>query len=173
MRVKSDKDTIQLLIIQCHMFEYGFNLSPDYAEQPIGFLYHGFAGLHLISTMFLTKDDGETGPRYGVFYRILKPMGLEYLLVPIWKIMDSRVGKTTFGEYIRHSRNKLCTHGNLSFESLPPQIQALAFDASTNTEFQRLLEKLSQKILSLQHDLEKVVDDFGKAGSDPNKTPRK
>lgn len=159
---KKDKEKIELVITHCEMFLYGFHqpsfLLSDFTptrERIIADLYNIFTGMHLISTMFLL--DKENNPMGGFCYRILGPLGLGHLLKPIKKIMDTPLDKTTFGNYIRRSRAKLATHGDLSFSSLRFEEQEITFDNKKILKFQKLMERLDEEVESLKNKLEEYI----------------
>lgn len=155
-------ESIEILILHCRMFCYGYRDSLEFLIDPIASLYNQFAGLHLISTMFLIKDK-KREIRGGVFYRVLQPIGLEHLLAPIWEVMDLPLGNTNFGDYLRISRNKLTTHGDLSFMSLPSDVQHITFDEDAVEQFNELLEKLAECVIELQDSLEKIPSSLSDA----------
>jgi hypothetical protein len=151
------KGNIRLVILHCRMFEYGFSQTPDTVRDTVGRLYHQFAGLHLISTMFLIdRNDRVMG---GFCYRALEPIGLAHLLEPIREILGSSVGDTTFGDFIRRSRNKLTVHGDFSLESLPVAEREVPFDSDARKGFAVLLERLANEIKKLQDELTKLVQE--------------
>ncbi len=158
---EKDKENIEPVIFHCKMFEYGFSqtYSPTLealgVTDPIPRLYNEFAGIHLISTMFLL-DKGNK-PMGGFCYRVLKPIGLEGLLDKIREIMELPVGNTTFGDFTRHSRNKLTVHGDLSFASLPSEVKEVPFNESYVEEFQELLEKLAVEVKCLEKNLMAII----------------
>ncbi|HIH36872.1 MAG TPA: hypothetical protein HA232_03070 [Methanocellales archaeon] len=152
---KKDKEIIDLVIFHCEMFEFGFSFIDP---RPIAQLYNMFAGFHLISTMFLIKDQRDKdSPMGGFCYRVLKPLHLEHLLDPIKKIIDTPLGDTTFGDYIRRSRSKLATHGDLSFNSLPLTERKITFNNREVAKFQDLLAELAKEVRILKNNLEKYL----------------
>ena len=159
---EEDKKTIELVIFHCRMFEYGFSQTYSPSLEAAGFadpiprFYHMFAGMHLIFTMFLVdKADKRMG---GYCYRVLEPMGVEGLLDKIGEIMDSPVGSTTFGDFIRHSRNKLTVHENLGFDSLPSVDKEVPFDEGAVQSFEDLLERLGEEVKNLENELKRLTD---------------
>lgn len=155
---KKDKEKIRRVIVHCKMFEYGFNQTYRFPiDDPISLNYDSFAGLHLISTMFLL-DKGNK-PMGGFCYRILEPMRLAVLLEPIREIVESPIGNTTFGNFIRNSRNKLATHGDLSFASLPVVDKKLPFSNDLVERFQYIFERLAEEVKNLENNLEKMLNE--------------
>ena len=158
---KEKREKIELVILHCEMFIYGTNdpfLSVRAKYKTIPWFYNIFCLMHLISTMFLIQDYSEENrPMSGFCYRTLKPLGLGDLLKPIQKIMDTPLGNTTFGDYIRRSRAKLCTHGDLSFKSLPGEEQKITSNNKEVLKFQDLMEKLIQEVIILKEKLEKNI----------------
>src|SRR6266851_4515338 len=71
-------------------------------------LYHMFANANLINTLFLV--DKRTSPMGGYVFRALSQHGLKHLLDDIEVIVNAPIGRTTFGDIIRHNRNKLMVH---------------------------------------------------------------
>ena len=158
---EKDKENIHLVIFHCRMFEYGFSQTYSPILEAFGVtdriarFYHQFAGLHLISTMFLV-DKGDK-PMGGFCYRVLEPLGLGDLLDPIRGIMESPIGNTTFGDFIRRSRNKLAVHGDLSFGSLPSVDKQVPFDTNAVEGFQDLLERLAEEVENLEDNLTRLI----------------
>lgn len=158
---EKDKENIELVIFHCKMFEYGFSQTYSPTLEALGVadqiasFYHQFAGLHLISTMFLL-DKGDK-PMGGFCYRVLETMGLESLQDQIREILESPIGNTTFGDFVRHSRNKLTVHGDLSFDSLPSTDKEVPFDEDAFQSFQDLLERLAGKVKNLENNLIKII----------------
>ena len=158
---EKDKENVELVIFHCKMFEYGFSQTYSPALEALGVsdsiprFYNQFTGLHLISTMFLLdKGDKLMG---GFCYRVLEPMGLEGLLDQIREIIESPIGNTTFGDFIRHSRNKLTVHGDLSFYCLPSVDKEVPFDEHVSQSRQGLLERLAEEVKNLENKLIKII----------------
>ncbi|TSD02641.1 MAG: hypothetical protein Athens071416_577 [Parcubacteria group bacterium Athens0714_16] len=126
-----DKEKLDRVIFHCEMFMYGSNF-PEYMENfgygnNIPGEYNRFAGLHLISTMFLNKDRSEPKGQkmYGLCYRLLKPMNLNKLLLPIEEILNKKIGNTTFGNCIKETRTNYATHGKFNFEDLSDEVKKI------------------------------------------------
>ena len=143
------------------MFLYGtkdpfLNIRAEFGSAP--WFYNNFCLMHLISTMFLIKDSKKEASLMGGFcYRILKPLGLSDLLKPIKNIFDVKLGKTTFGDYIKRTRSRLATHGDLSFRSLPVAEQKITFSKPLVLKFERLMEKLITEVEVLKNTLEGYI----------------
>jgi hypothetical protein len=71
--------------------------------------------------------------------------------------MQTPLGKTTFGNYIRRTRNTLGTHGNLLFYSLPVTERNISFSDEDVLKFQTLMEKLIQEVQTLKNKLEDYI----------------
>jgi hypothetical protein len=81
-------------------------------------LLNSFSSLHLITSMFLV--DARNQATGGLCSTILKKRRRLHLLDEIRDLLHRGVGQTTVGDFLRKSRNKLATHGDFSFGSLPP-----------------------------------------------------
>ncbi len=81
-------------------------------------------------------------------------LDLNHELLPIRQIIDSPVGDTTFGDFIRVSRNKLTTHGNLSVESLPEREKSVPYDPVAADRFEELMEEFVYEVSQLRSRLE-------------------
>lgn len=159
MSDKKNREILESLIWHCRMFLYGCSDSPELLVNEIANSFFQFAMLHLTSTMFITKDK-SSDTHGGFFYRALSPMGLEYLLAPIEKVLDSPIGNTTLREFIRSKRNKLCTHGDLSFRSQPLKIQTVAWDNNAIEQFNEAHENLNLQVQNLLKQLELVMPPY-------------
>jgi|GEM_PF-2971321 len=152
-------NTLDLVVGHLMMLEYGMSqkFSPELEKYgitlPVQRLYNTFALMHLITTMFLLdkKDHLLMG---GFCYQALNSLGLADKLEPLRKTFDGKVGKTTLGEYIRLSRNKLATHGDLTVFSLPPAVQDASGSPRAIAQFDRLMEKLDGQTTRLRIILE-------------------
>lgn len=151
-------EKLELVVFHLEMLQYGMNqkFSPQFEQlgisSPIHRLYNTFALMHLITTMFLL-DKGSL-PMGGFCYRALADLGLANKLRPIRRTLESRVGKTTLGDFIRHSRNKLATHGDLQFASLPPETQAVPGSQRAVAQFDRLMNNLESQAATIRVVLE-------------------
>lgn len=155
-------DALELVAVHCRMLQYGMSLSFSTTLEHLGVvskvprLYNIFALMHLVVTMFLV--DGENGSRGGACYRLLHPLGLEKWLKPIDRIMQRKVGATTLGRYLRVSRNKLATHGDLSFASLPAEMQAIPSSTRALGQFERAMQRLQQEVRKLEERASQRLD---------------
>ena len=150
------KESIELVIFHCDMFLYGYQGPTDAIVNPVANSYNQFAGLHLISTMFLIQDDRKE-PMGGFCYRTLEPLGISDLLDAIRQLIETPVGQTTFGDFIRYSRNKLATHGDLSFSQMPKNTQSLPFEENAFRKFQKLMGELAEEVYRLRCRLKETV----------------
>jgi hypothetical protein len=151
-------EVLDLVVFHLKMLEHGMNRKFDPVLEQYGYttpiqrLYDTFALMHLITTMFLLdKNKHAMG---GYCYRSLKDLGLADKLEPIRRTLEGKVGKTTLGDFIRHSRNKLATHGELTFASLPPEAQGVHGSPQALSQFNRLMERLDGQVTRLRIALE-------------------
>lgn len=153
---------IESVLVHLEMFEYGFNQTYNPRLEEMGVLsripqlYNLFAGLHLISTLFLV--DKQDNPMGGFIYLALKDIGLEQHLEPIKRVLETKTGKTTFGDFIRLSRNKLATHGLLELDSIPETARSLPEKKEWVREWQNALENLVQEVTNVKQKLEQLID---------------
>lgn len=152
-----DGGPYSLLKRHCRMYLYGSNGSPEVIVNEVAQDFYIFALLHLISTMFITADN-KNDENGGIFHRILDPLGKEILLIDIDKILSQPIGKTTLKQYIRTKRNKLATHGKLSFSSQPEQIKKLTFNEKNVNQFYEGMRRLDKAVYKLYNDLEKLEE---------------
>ncbi|MBN2378376.1 hypothetical protein JXM67_01040 [candidate division WOR-3 bacterium] len=158
---REDIERIELVIFHCRMLEYWFDQKSNPVlemagfEDPIARFYHNFAGLHLLATLLLV--DRRQRPMGGFFYNVLEPIRLGDLLEPIRNIIDSPVGETTFGDFIRHNRNKLTVHGDLTFDSLPQESKDIPFDKDAVETIYDLFEELDVEVTNLKLKLEEIL----------------
>lgn len=68
-----------------------------------------------ISIYFLLDTNGTRG----IIFKTLKEVGLESLGKPFLEILNKKIGRITFGEYVRKLRNKILTHGTYSSGEIP------------------------------------------------------
>ena len=145
----SDKLNINRLLHHCDMFRYACDGSPEFRMNPIASDFFQFGLLHLTSTLFITEG--------GMFHRILDPMGHSTLLRRVDAALDSKVGKTTLRQFVRSKRNKLATHGDLSFASQPREIQKVTYSRRALQQFEQAMTSLEAAVLALAHELEKMM----------------
>ena len=146
---------ISSLIRYCRMYIYASCDTPEFMLNEIARYFFEFGLLHLIATMFITKDS-PSDPEGGVFHRILDPLGHEALLVPIDNILNSPVGTTTLKQFIRSKRNKLAVHGSLEFSSQPSEVQDVTFDKEALSQFAQRMHGLDEAVAVLEDELEKL-----------------
>jgi len=152
------KKSIELVIFHCDLFLYGHSGTPQIAFNNIARLYNLFAGLHLISTMFLIQDSKKNPkPMGGFCYRVLEPLGLTDLLKDIQQILETPLAKTTFGDFIRLSRNRLATHGDLSLERMLEKALSLTKDRNAVDKFEELMDELAGEVDTLRDKLKELV----------------
>ncbi|MCK4593531.1 hypothetical protein KAU45_03450 [bacterium] len=120
-------------------------------RQPIIQDVNIFTILHLITTLFLV--DKKKDKMGGFCYKALRKVGHEHLLDNICILINSKIGNTTFGDYIRHKRNKLTVHGMLEFSSLPEENKAVTFNNDLTDDFTELMEQFEQELLQLEENL--------------------
>lgn len=84
-------------------------------------------------------------------------MGYGHLLKDVDSALNSKVGKTTLREFIRLKRNKLATHGDLSFYSQPKEIQNVTFSKRALREFERAMSALETAAYALSRKLKEMV----------------
>jgi hypothetical protein len=154
--LQKSKD-LEGLITDLSMLLYGWDASTrpglfTPTSWSIADLYHMFAGTHLITSLFLVdKEESRMG---GVVFRVLSRYDLEHWLEPIASILDSEIGKTTFGDVIRLNRNRLMTHGDFSLESLPAAVQAVTHEQEQAERFRTLMEDLMTEVFHLRKKIE-------------------
>jgi len=151
-----DEESIYSLIRHCQMYIYASGGSPEIIFNEVARNFFNFGLLHLISTMFITKDS-RNEPKGGVFHRILNPLGYGLLLDPIDNILDSPLGKTTLRQYIRSKRNKLCVHGSLKFSTQPHEVLDVILNSEALSQFEERMDNLDEAVIVLKGELEKLV----------------
>jgi hypothetical protein len=92
----------------CFGFEKMNNLEEHYVDGSPGKAFFINAIYQQLAVFYLI--DKRHSPIGGVFYPALKKHGLEKLLDPIRRLMETPLGNTTFGEIIRVFRNKVIVH---------------------------------------------------------------
>ena len=130
------------------MFLFGCRPGPGYQTNEVYADFMMFGLLHLAATMFITKDK-RSDPRGGFFYRALSPAGLSGILDAVEEALEHPVGRTTLRQYVRHKRNKLATHGDLSFYSLPSEVQDITFDETSLAQHSEAWEALEFAVQEL------------------------
>ena len=113
-------ETAVLLVHAIKQFCFGFEkmneLADEYAHGSAGKAFFLSAIYQHLAVFFLI--DRGSKPMGGAFYRALSAHGLEHLLQPVREVMDSPLGKTTFGEVVRVFRNKALVHPSYSDSDL-------------------------------------------------------
>lgn len=150
-----DEESIYSLIRHCQMYIYASDGSTELMFNEVARNFFNFGLLHLISTMFITKDS-RSDPKGGAFHRILDPLGYGLLLDPIDNILDSPVGKTTLRQYIRSKRNKLCAHGSLKFSTQPHEVRDVILNGEALSQFEERMYSLDEAVTVLKGELEKL-----------------
>jgi len=151
-----NEDQIEMLIRHCKMFLYGNSVNPEIIVNQVAEDFFHFALLHLTSTMFLIKDPDQE-QKCGVFHRILDPIGESGLLDEIDKILQSPVGNTNLGEFIRRRRNKLATHSTLSITNLPEINLEVTYNSESLDQFNSAIERLIPEVSKLHDKLKKLI----------------
>ena len=82
----------------------------------------------------------------GAAYLLLSRHDLQHLLKPIRSILNHSIGNTTFGDFIRHERNKLMAHGDLAFSNLPKHIQEVPQKARLAVRLQELFAEFTHEV---------------------------
>ncbi len=111
--------------------------------------YHTFATGHLLATMFLLDGDG------GLVGRLLTRHGLADLLTPISAILERPLGRTTVGDFVRITRNRLMTHRDFSDGALPPEVREVREDQARLAELQGHMNDLREALLRLGDEVER------------------
>jgi hypothetical protein len=156
---KSELEQLDLLIFHLSMLQYGMSLTFSRQLEELSNigsvprLYNTFALMHLITTIFLV--DKRQLPMGGFAYRVLIRLRLAHLLEPIRKTMERKLGKTTLGDYLRRSRNKLAVHGDLDFASLSTDEQDVTFNEKALQTYERLMEQFERQVGRLKTKLER------------------
>ena len=156
-----DLDVLEEVIFHLLMLEYGlgFRYSPVLeavgATSPVPRYFHMFGTAHLITTLFLV-DRGRC--RNGGYCQLaLSRLHLVRFLSPIRRTLARRVGATTYGDFIRQSRNKLMVHGDLSFTSLPVEAQAVPFSPVSLRQYYRAQSRFEAQLPILRRQLQAAL----------------
>jgi hypothetical protein len=99
-----------------------------------------------IATLYLL--DREDLPMGGIAFKILQPVGLDYLLNPICSVLNSPVSEEiSLGETIRRARNKTMIHGTFDTKSIADDITPLVKQTGIHESRQKdLLAELIWKL---------------------------
>jgi len=87
--------------------------------------------------------DAKKYPPGGAFHQALRAFGLDGLLDPIRKILNSPLGDATFGEVVRAFRNEVLVHtsyGDFDLEPIYDKVDML--DPEVQATFRERLEEL-------------------------------
>lgn len=147
------ENTIVFLIHWIKQFCFGFDkmneISNEYEDGSPAKAFYLNAIYHYIAIFYLL-DKGPSDDMGGTFYKILKPYGFDDLLKPIQKIIQTSIGKTTFGEIIRVFRNKAIVHSNYRDADLDRiYAQVDMEDPNIAKQFRNLLIELYNQTISL------------------------
>jgi len=160
---ENEKKDIQRIIDHCSMLKDAF-MHPELqnlAEQDVSIDdLRTFTQIQLIGTMFLVYDneeERESVPMGGFLYRILKPLDLEHLLDSIRNILSQSIGPLTFEEFAREQRDKLTTHGDLSFESMSEAAKAVPRLEAAVKRWQEVMNELLEAVTELQDELADAI----------------
>lgn len=145
-----DQHPISGLRRHCRMYLYGSGGSPELMTNEVAQDFFSFALLHLTCTMFITTDHGD--PRQGIFHRTLDPIGQSHLLTEVDDILNSLLGKTTLRQFLRSKRNKLATHGTVTFSSQPRDVQDVTFDEES-LHHHDAMTRLESAVFRLEREL--------------------
>lgn len=116
--------------------------------------FHSFGLLHLITTLFLL-DRAKDAALGGFIFPTLSSLELERDLAALGRTFQASLGNTTFGDYIRLSRNKLATHGDLTVASLPFALPVVVRDPAWIARHDALFTRLERQVDVLTRRLEK------------------
>lgn len=144
-------EAVDRVIVHCDMCLYAHQELPQEFFDETAQRFRYFGVLHLISAMFLL-DRGDR-PMGGFVYPILRQVNLEFLLEPIQSILESTVGRITFGELLRIVRNRLATHGDLSEQALPEAVREVRVRHDDHPNVTELTENLAVAIGDLRQNL--------------------
>jgi len=150
------RESIERVILHCDMLLYGNTGSADTYLNPIARRFNDFAGIHLISTMFLIQDN-KKDPMGGFCYRVLEPLGFADLLKGIQQLFQTPLGQTTLGDYIRLCRNRLATHGDLSAAQMPEKELSLLHYDNAEVDYERLMDELQREVQKLRSKLKELL----------------
>jgi len=150
----SDEHPISALRRHCRMYLYGSGGSFELMGNEVARDFFSFAMLHLTCTMFITTDRGN--PRQGIFHRTLDPIGQSHLLTEVDDILDSPLGKTTLRQFLRSKRNKLATHGTVTFSSQPREVQDVTFDDESLQQHYDAMTRLDAAVFKLEEELRRL-----------------
>lgn len=151
-----EENPISLLRRHCRMFLYGSNSFPELIVNEVARDFYSFALLHLICTMFITTDKKNENIG-GIFHRVLDPLGKSELINEIDKILSLPIGRTTLKQFFRSKRNKLATHGSLSFSSQQDSNIDVIINKSNLDQYVEAMNQLSLAVFKLDENL-KVIE---------------
>ena len=96
----------------------------------------------------------------GAIFRVLSKHSLTHLLKDIRTIINTPVGRTNFGNIIRHNRNRLMVHGDLSFRTLPPEVRAVPRSPKQAERFAELMEEFIDEVRVLRSKIKKELNNL-------------
>jgi hypothetical protein len=137
----ANKTKVERLIRHCEMFLYAYQGSPEIIINPVANDFWTFGLLHLICTMYITTDFADEKPG-GAFHRLLDPMEQGHLLKGVDSALDLKVGESTLRKFLQTKRNKLATHRELDFLSLPKEVQDVSFDEKALKQYDSAMTML-------------------------------
>ncbi len=140
----TDSEAAQLILINFRLHEliYCYERVEEASaltwarSTPVRFYVNSI--FHYISTFFLLdlKRNQKAGLPYpGTVIKVFHPLGCDDLLNPIYQILDTSFGTTTFRETIRRVRNSQFVHGTFS----PNDIKKLVKETRIHEIKQQLL----------------------------------
>ena len=153
--ISYDENPISLLRRHCRMFLYGSSGSPELIVNEVARDFYSFALLHLICTMFITTDKKNENIG-GIFHRVLDPLGKSELLIEIDKILSLSIGRTTLKQFFRSKRNKLATHGSLSFSSQQDSNINVIFNKSNLDQYEAAMNQMNLAVFKLDENLKSM-----------------
>lgn len=140
------------LTLSLKEFIYGFQKSVEVGKNLASSrrqlrFYHNSINQY-ISIYFLLDTSGTRG----IIFKTLKEVGLESLEKPFRKILNQKIGRITFSEYVRKVRNKILTHGTYSSGEIP----RLFLDSQIYKQAGQ--EKLAEFMWELYDEIKKLHD---------------
>lgn len=106
------RETAVFMVHAIKQFCFGFDTMNETADRhgdasPAKAFY--LTAIYHYLAVFYLLDKGNR-PLGGSFYEALRRHGLEHFLEPIREIMDTPLGRTTFGDTVRTFRNRMLVH---------------------------------------------------------------
>jgi hypothetical protein len=125
----------------CWGFERLNGVADDYRDGSAAKAFYLSALYNYIAVFYLLDKGGK--PIGGAFYQALEPHGLQHVLAQANRVLDERIGTTTFGEVVRVIRNKAVVHPSYrdaDLDRLYSQVDML--DPANQARLQSLLVQL-------------------------------